>query len=328
MTEIRSQRSEVRGRRAQVRIRRTQVRSRKAEGSEQKAGLQSWIEEAYSRGFAEHGDLNVTRECFAARVDAIISKRYRRSRDQDALTKFVAKLHLEDLYLATGCGQNNETSWERLKALYTNHISNVAHAFCSTHQEARDVKDEIITHLFFPDSQGRSRIATYDGLSSLRTWLGKIIKNRATYHHQLKWNEAVPLDSLRDTPSAAAADQLEAALLNARYGEALVDSFKVAANGLTDRERLVLLQLFEDGIPAGKVAKMFGVHQSQITRDARRAELKFRAIALNHLRTHHSLAQDALSECIAAIFRQPQTIAIALLDTIRPAAQRFAYAAA
>jgi RNA polymerase sigma-70 factor len=159
----------------------------------------------------------------------------------------------------------------------------------------------LIAHLFFHDRSGRSRIASYDGRGSLRTWLATIIKHQVINQRQLKSSESVPLDSLRNSASASAARELEAALLRNKYRVAIADSFKAAAGQLSERERLVLVLRFEDEIAATEIAQLLGVHPSQITRTVKQAQVKFRTTVLARLSTHHRLGPEAMEECLGEI---------------------------
>jgi RNA polymerase sigma-70 factor len=273
-------------------------------GQRSKIGSQnlgSLIEEAYSQGVAAHGDLGISLEDFAGHLNSIITKHLGANPAQDAAVKFVAGLNAEDLYLTAACVHNSASAWSRFASLYDKHIDNVAHGICTTHEEARELASSLLAHLFFRDRSGRSRIASYDGRGSLRTWLATIIKHQVINQRQLKSSEAVPLDSLRNTASAKGASEIEAALLRNKYREAIADSFKAAAEQLGERERLVLVLRFEDEMAATEIAQLLGVHPSQITRTVKLAQLKFRTTVLERLSTHHGLGREAIEECLAEI---------------------------
>lgn len=263
--------------------------------------LDSLIENAYSQGVAEHGDLGIALEDFAAHLNSIIAKQLAVNPSQGAAFKFARSLNLEDLYLTCACAHNSSSAWSRLAALYDRHIDNVAHAVCLTHQEARELASSLLAHLFFRDRAGRSRIASYEGRGSIRTWLATIIKHQVINQRHLKSSEAVPLDSLRNTPSSTGASELEAALVRGKYREAIIDSFKAAAEQLGERERLVLVLRFEDEMAATEIAQLLGVHPSQITRTVKLAQVKFRTTVLARLGTHHGLGREAMEECLAEV---------------------------
>jgi RNA polymerase sigma-70 factor len=296
-----SQNSEDRGQESADRSQESEDRSQESEVRSQDE-FDSVLEQAYSHGVSAHGDLGLAVEDFAAHLNSIIRKHLGANPAQDAAVKFVAGLNAEDLYLTAACVHNSASAWSRFAALYDKHIDNVAHGICSTHQEARELASSLMAHLFFHDRSERSRIASYDGRGSLRTWLATIIKHQVINQRQLKSAEAVPLDSLRNTASASAASEFEAALLRNKYREAIADSFKAAAEQLSERERLVLVLRFEDEIAATEIAQLLGVHPSQITRTVKSAQVKFRTTVLARLSTHHRLGPEAIEECVAEIF--------------------------
>jgi RNA polymerase sigma factor (sigma-70 family) len=179
----------------------------------------------------------------------------------------------------------------------------------------------MMAHLFFRDREGQSRIASYDGRSSLATWLSAIIRHQAINQRQLKLNDVEPLDSLPDIPNPNAVSALEAVLFQSKYGEAITDSFKWAARQLSERERLVLALRFEDEMLATEIAKMLHVHPAQITRTVKQAEIKFHEAVLTRLTAHHGLGEPAIEECIGQILRQRETSIAALLHVVEPSAK-------
>jgi RNA polymerase sigma-70 factor len=279
------------------------ARNHKPVGSGQKEELESLIAQAYSRGFAVHGDIELSLEAFAAHVNRIINKsRGQRSEVGDQRSEVsgllknpeqqpdpmtaLAKLHTEDLYLAAACALTySNAAWVRLELLYGRYISTVARSVCSVHTEAVDVANNMLSHLFLPDRQGQRRIASYQGRGPLCAWLAMIVKRQALNHRQLKSNESLPLDTLRHTPRTSAASDIETALLDSEYGEAIVDSFRAALETLSERERLVLALHVGDELTAAEIARRFRVHKSQPTCILHRIEHKLRAALFTRLGT-------------------------------------------
>ena len=282
--------------------------------------LASLIESTYSKGIAAHGDLGLALEHFTADVKSIIAKRLGPNPAQHAAGKFVAGLHADDLYLACACAHNSPSAWSRLAAVYDGLIDKVSHTTCSTHQEARDLASTVLAHLFFRDREGQSRIASYEGRSSLGTWISTIVRHRAINQRQLKSSEAEPLDSVRLSPNPNAVSALEAVLFQSKYGEAITDSLKWAARQLSERERFVLALRFEDEMRAAEIAKMLHVHPAQITRTVKQAEVKFHEAVLARLASHHRLAEPAIEECVVQILVQGEVSIGALLHVVEPSA--------
>lgn len=303
-------------------------RHQRSEAGDQKSELYAYVEKVYLQGIAAHGDLGIALEDFAVHLNSIIDKhlgeRLEHNAAEDgalsqAAMDFAVRLNLEDLYLACACAYNSPASWSRLAELYSKHIDNIAHSICPAHQEARDVAENVLGHLFFHDHSGRSRIASYEGRCSLRKWLTTIIKHQSLNQRHAKSAEALPLDSLRNTASSTL-DELEAALLRSKYHEAIIDSFEAAAKELTERERLVLVLRFEEEMEAREIAKMLDVHPSQITRTIKHAEIRIRTAVLTRLGVHHGLSSEAIKECLDLILASSEASIAGFLTPIIPPA--------
>ena len=287
--------------------------------------MESLVEEAYSRVIAYQGDLEITFQNFTAHLDSIVAKEVQTNDDETKrrklFTRLVAGDHITDLYLTAACALKGNLAWTRFLSLYRALIEKLAHSNCNTHQQARDVADEVIIHLFEPDPSGRSRIASYDGKSALGSWLASVVKRRAINHGELReeirWANAVSLDSLRHTASVEATSRLEAVLLRSSYSKAIEGSFKAAANSLDERERQVLALLCDDDNTARDIARMFGLHPAHISRVGKKAELKFRTTAIECLSTHYKLSAKAITECLAEMLTDHQLSIVTLLRPSR-----------
>jgi hypothetical protein len=118
---------------------------------------------------------------------------------------------------------------------------------------------------------------------------------------------------LRHVECAEGTSELDAAVLRSKYGEAIDDSFKAAAGRLNERERLVLLLRFGEEMSGIEIARMLDVHQSQIARSIKQAQLRFRRAALTRLEAHHELSPQAIHECITVVLGVWESSIIALL---------------
>jgi RNA polymerase sigma-70 factor (ECF subfamily) len=281
----------------------SEIRNQRSGVGCQKSELDTHIEKAYLEGLTEHGDLGLSLEDFAAHLNSIVTKELGGTPLQEAAIKLVASLNAEDLYLTAACAHNSDSAWNRFFTLYDDHIRNVAHGICSTNQEARDLASSMLGHLFFRDAKGQSRIASYHGRGSLRTWLGTIIKNQVINQSQFKSAESVSLDSIRHVACPKVTSDLDAALLRSRYAEAIEDSFRAAAESLTEREKLVLVLHIEDELSAAEIARRFGVHRAQMTRTIQRAKNKLEMTVFTRLTAYHHLSPQAREECISEIVR-------------------------
>jgi len=73
---------------------------------------------------------------------------------------------------------------------------------------AHDLADNILADLFLPDRSGNSRIVSYDGRSSLSTWLRVVISNRAI-NAQRSSGSTQSVELLSDIPDEPALENID-----------------------------------------------------------------------------------------------------------------------
>ncbi len=106
---------------------------------------------------------------------------------------------------------------------------------------------------------------------------------------------------------------LEASLRACRYERIINDSFRCSCRCLTDRERLILLLRYDEELQLGQIARLFGVHQSTITRQLERACKKLRREVVARLSSKYHLDQAAISECQEDILENPSHSILAFI---------------
>jgi RNA polymerase sigma-70 factor len=284
----------------------------------------------YAEGRARFGDLGLEMEVYADRIALVIRKNLGETAMEDEIACFAVKLHLRDLYLATACAKDslgfggtirsNETipyssiAWQTLEREYKPFIRRAVRFFSRQPMLAHDLAESILADLFLPDSTGQSRILSYDGRSSLCTWLRVVISNRAI--------------NLRRGPSPSQLEDIEAGMWERldpanidriirakRYGERFADAMKHALRQLSSQERLLLLWRYEDGLQLGQIAKLLDIHQSNVTRRLNRLHGKLRERIIAGLSTRHALGKPAIEECLLGV-AENATPMISILDCL------------
>src|ERR1700694_1337249 len=208
----------------------------------------SLVASAYSEGHTRFGDLGLTLSAFSARISAILKKNLGPSPAPTEIISFVKSLHGRDLYLATACAQcspggTNGTceyagsAWKMLESTYKGFVCDLVRFSYRPGFASQDLADNIVTDLFLPDRAGSSRIASYDGRSSLSTWLRVIVCNRAINAQRCSAN-AKSAEMQPDVPDGPALENIEMTVRARRYGNALQDALDCACRALTPRERL------------------------------------------------------------------------------------------
>lgn len=271
----------------------------------QEAELHSLVTEAYLSGAALHGDLNLSLEVFTRQLFLVVKKYLGESESLREALGFLDRLHKNDLYLALACAYGSEIGWNRLAANYRRCIRDVAASICRSGGQASELADGILGHLFLPGASGRSRIATYDGLSSLAAWLCAVVTNQAAKHRALKCNNLERLDELLEMTDWAPMQTVETQLRADRYALLIKDSFLEAWKSISDRERSLLSLRYELSMPGIEIARVLDVHPSTVTRRLQRTCEKLRAQIISTLASKHRLSPAAIEECVAEILENP-----------------------
>jgi RNA polymerase sigma-70 factor len=295
-----------------------------------KTDLESIIASAYSEGQMRFGDLGLDLPTYADRIDSIVRKHLGRSASADHAARFVKALHGRDLYLASACAQSSPgmarqnspeptdracVAWKTLENTYKGLIYDLVRFFYRTSFVAQDLADNILADLFLPDRSGRSRIASYDGRSSLGTWLRVVICNRSINAQRCSAC-AKSTDLQPELPDAPALANIELTVRARRYGTALEDALVLACRGLTPRERLMLLWRYQDGLQLGQIARLLGIHQSNVTRQLERMQAKLRDDVIAVLSSKHRLSGSAIQECLEDIIENPRH-EVSILEFVR-----------
>jgi len=144
----------------------------------------------YNSAAQQHGDLGTTLQRFCDKLLQTADKSLLPAASWQQRAEFLSHQHTTDLYLAIACGQGSEAAWQRFALLYQKYLHDALHHFSAIRKVGFEVVDNIIIDLCLPDRSGERRIASYDGRSSLATWLRVIISNRIINEGQRKCNTA------------------------------------------------------------------------------------------------------------------------------------------
>lgn len=269
------------------------------------ATLSALAAQAYSVGYAHHGDIDLPPERFEIQLCLIIEKHLGSDAPVSAQVSFAGTLRTTDLYLTIACAQPTESAWRRFMVAYQRYINAVARCVSPTNSVARELAENLLADLFFPDSTGHSRIASFDGRQSLATWLRVVISRRAINNGLVKWNGVERFDRSADVADNASVDRIESAIRSNRYGAILSEAFEIASESLTDRERLMLLMRYDDGLRVVEIAKAFGIHPSGITRQLQQLHFKLQKRIVSILAVKYQLGPEAIKECLLNVVENP-----------------------
>jgi RNA polymerase sigma-70 factor len=215
---------------------------------------------------------------------------------------FVQELHTADLYLGTACAARDEHAWQYLRALHLRRLTHVFRRLGFERVSPYELADNLLTDMFLPDRSGQSRIGSYDGRSSLATWLRVIARHRHINEGLSPTSRACGLVDIPEPSDTCAAELLDAGIRRSRYAYIFARAFRRACGALSTEERQLLLWRFEEGLRLGEIARRVGIHQSNITRRIDRlcGALRSRIIAI--LEEDHGFTAAAIAECLVAAF--------------------------
>jgi RNA polymerase sigma-70 factor (ECF subfamily) len=261
------------------------------------------IAESFLAGKAHYGDIGLAPDILGGYVWGIACKHLKDCSDELVVADFARRLYLRDLYLTCGCVNQSEKAWKAFDVRYRRFITDLIRFCFRQGTDNEEIADSVLVSLYLPDRSGRQRIASYDGRSSLATWLRVIVVNRAINDRNERKvdNE----ENVKDVPDSRAVLNIEAAIQARRYSKALNESLNDAFQTLTARERLMLLWRYQDNLQLGEIAKYLGIHQSNVTRQLVRLQARLRETVIQTLASRHHLSPTAIQECLVEIVENP-----------------------
>lgn len=259
--------------------------------------LDDIITSAYADAIGFHGDLGLSQAAWRHRVTAIVCKCHKSPADE-GVGPFAGRLHNRDLYLTTCCAERGDTAWRRFETLYQRYIQELIRCLARNALQAQDLSEGLLVDLFLPDRSGQSRIASYDGRSSLATWLHVIVTHRVANERVRKWNTVERPGEMPEVADSTVVGELEADLRAERYGRAIDGSLRKACLGLTARESQMLIWRYQHGLLLEDIAQLLSVHPSTVCRQLERLQQRLRKDVIATLVGTYGIPEPAIQECV------------------------------
>jgi len=152
------------------------------------ASFEGTVRTVFEDAVVYHGDLALRWVDYARRLQGILEKCTHGECTSAAAVSMLQQLHTRDLYLSTACAAHADLAWHRFNELYRKYINDIIAHLCSSPAIVGEIQETICSDLFLPDTSGRSRIYSYDGRSSLATWLRVVVTNRIINEGERKCN--------------------------------------------------------------------------------------------------------------------------------------------
>jgi len=160
-----------------------------------------------------------------------------------------------DLELATACCRGDDDAWREFRERYFNFIRDFARRFIHD-RAAADVADQVIADLW-----QRSRLAQYDGRSTLKTWLGAVVAHAAINAGKVE-RRTTTLNPRTWEPAPVSPGAAE----DAESGRAFAALVERAIGELTPDNKLLLLMYYEQGLTLDQMANVLGGSKATLSR--------------------------------------------------------------
>jgi RNA polymerase sigma-70 factor (ECF subfamily) len=175
--------------------------------------------------------------------------------DPDRRHGQLARLVLDDLYLALACADGDDDAWREVERAHFAFIRDFAGRFLHG-AEAEDLAAAVIADLW-----QRRKIAQFQGRSSLRTWLGAVVTRMA-----LNARASPRLRAAATAPDLATVDPPAPPAVGDDEGRALARLMQQAIDRLDAEEKLLLLFHYEQGLSLDAMAPLLGASKATLSR--------------------------------------------------------------
>lgn len=191
----------------------------------------------------------------------------------EPVARYARRLCLDDLYLSMSCLEDDPGAWQECADRHFSFIRDFARRFLSE-ASAHDVADQVIADLW-----SRRRLARYEGLSTLRTWLGAVVAHAAINAGKSE-RRRLHLDGLlRDCDEHAGHRVLPATPLSVEDEQLHRELGRIlhrSLAGLTAEDRLLLLLYYEQDLTLEAMSGVLHLSKATLSRRLDRARARLR----------------------------------------------------
>ncbi len=212
----------------------------------------------------------------------------------------LARLHAEDLYLATACGAGYPAAFDALDGSVLGQAVRGLRRL-GPGELMDEVRHALRERLLLPDAAGQRRISSYSGQGPLLFWV-RTAASRVALNLQRRAQGGALVQS-DDSLLGLAADprDLELSLLREQHGAAFAEAFHAALQQLAPRERNVLRLFVLDGLSAAQIGLLYGVTRMSVTRWISQARAALLAGVRQGLSERLGLPVEELDSLIRAL---------------------------
>jgi RNA polymerase sigma-70 factor (ECF subfamily) len=172
-----------------------------------------------------------------------------------------ARLSAADLYLACACVDGDADAIRELEAHLFGAIEQAVKTIGGSRAIVDDVKQTLREQLF--TGADRSRLASYAGAGSLRSWLRSVALRTAIRLMRPDLRMVSLEDAFLDFASTGTPELLH---MKQTYRQEFAEALRLAVRALSVRQRNLLRQHFIDGLSIDRLGALHGVHRATAAR--------------------------------------------------------------
>jgi RNA polymerase sigma factor (sigma-70 family) len=262
------------------------------------------VEKLYAESHAARWALTLER--FSLALERSATKRFAgESPAGQELEDYLARIHVEDLALATACAAGCESAWEHFFATYRQYLYSAAAAITRRPMGdpyACEFADSLYATLYGRETAlGRmSLFHHFHGRSKLSTWLRAVLAQR--YIDVLRQEKR--LEGLEDNegfekvlPPKDKADWEPTDPLRARYLELLADALKKAIASLDPLDRTRLISYYLKDLTLAEIGKAMNEHEATVSRKLERVRMELKDKVITLLKSGCSAKDGPHAQC-------------------------------
>ena len=194
-----------------------------------------------------------------------------------------------DLFLACACVMRVPSAIQLFQTTYDPIVSSAARRLDGSPAFADELRQRLSEQLFVGTDHSPAKIGDYRGRGPLSAWLRTSAKRLALRLAKVSSPEVLMTREALADEISDVCDQ-ELALLKEHYGELFRQELVLALNELPARERMLLQLHLVAGLSTTRIAKMYHLNQSSISRQLQRAAAN--VFALIKQRVHARLGVE------------------------------------
>ena len=247
-----------------------------------------------ARGAAAHPGLRLDAQAFARHLALC---------GADVAANDLETLHAEDLYLVCAALGRDASAIASLRQAHDGVIRGYLRRVEATTMHREEIERSIWELLIVGDIATSAKLASYSGKGQLAGFIGISAQRIAVTSFRRSAAQKRALARARDEAIVTSGDP-EMTIIKERYRGRFEESVRDAVGVLDDRERMIMRMLVVDGHSLDRIAGVYGVNQSSVSRWLAKARLKVLAEARRLLRERLNVAESEFESLLHLVLSQ------------------------